>query len=106
MRFRIALTTALTLVVGFAVASVTGNRALGGVVLVVGGALCAWWMWREAGAARTLVTLAAALVLFVLSHPLGRVIGAWPSVLLVAAVAGAVAYSLSSTTTTAPEPSR
>jgi len=104
MRFRIALTTALTLVVGFAVASVTGNRALGGVVLVLGGALCAWWMWREAGAARTLVTLAVAFVLFVVSHPLGRVIGAWPSVLLVAVVAGAVAYSLASATTT-PEPS-
>ena len=76
MRLRISLATALTLVVGFAVASLTGNRGLGGVVLVLGGALCAWWMWRTAGAARTVVTLVAALGLFVVSHPLGTVIGA------------------------------
>ena len=94
MRNRIAATTALTLVLGFAVASLSGSRALGGVVLVLGGALCAWWMTREFGALRAGVTLVAVFVLFVVSHPLGHVIGAWPSVLLVAAVAGGVAYAL------------
>lgn len=94
MRIQIAATAALTLVVGFAVASVTGDRALGGVVLVLGGALCAWWMARVAGLARTAVTLVAVIGLFVLSHPLGLVIGAWPSVLLVAAAAGGIAYAL------------
>ena len=94
MRIQIAATAALTLVLGFAVASLTGNRALGGVVLVLGGALCAWWMAREAGLARTAVTLVAVVGLFVLSHPLGRVIGAWPAVLLVAAAAGGIAYAL------------
>lgn len=94
MRARIAVTAALTLIVGFFVASTTGNRPLGGVVLVVGGALCAWWMGRFAGWWRALVVLAVALTLFVASHPLGTVIGAWTSVLLVAAVTGAVAWAL------------
>ena len=94
MRTRIAVVAALTLVVGFAVASLTGSRPLGGVVLVVGGALCTWWMARAAGVVRAFVTLVVAVALFVVSHPLGLVIGAWPSVLLVAAAAGAVAYAL------------
>lgn len=94
MRSRIAATTGLTLVLGFAVASLTGSRPLGGVVLVLGGILCAWLMLREAGLRATVVTLVAVLVLFVLSHPLGLVIGSWPSVLLVATVAGAIAYAL------------
>lgn len=93
-RARIALTAALTLLAGFAVASLSGNRALGGVVLVAGAALCAWWMARSSGAARTIAALAVVAVLFVVSHPLGLVIGAWPSVLLVAAAAGAACYAL------------
>ena len=101
MRARIAVTAALTLVLGFAVASVTGNRALGGVVLVVGGALCAWWMAATAGWARTAITLGGVVALFVVSHPLGLVIGAWPAVLVVAALAGGLAYALG-----APEPAR
>jgi hypothetical protein len=92
MPARIAAATALTLVIGFAVASLTGVRALGGAVLVLGGALCAWWMVRTAGPLRTVLTLAAVFVLFVLAHPLGHLIGAWPAVLLVAAVAGGIAY--------------
>jgi hypothetical protein len=96
MRTRIAAVTALTLVLGFAIASLTGIRSLGGVVLVLGGALCAWWMVRAAGALRTVVTLVAVVGLFVVSHPLGHVIGAWPAVLLVAAVAGVLAYAVAS----------
>lgn len=94
MRARIAVTAALTLIAGFLVASLTGNRPLGGVVLVLGGAVCAWWMGRFAGWWRALVVLAVALALFVVSHPLGNVIGAWTSVLLVAAVTGVVAWLL------------
>jgi len=94
MRTRIAATAALTLVLGFAIASLTGSRPLGGVVLVLGGALCAWWMTREVGALRAGLTLVVVFALFVVSHPLGHVIGAWPSVLLVAALAGGVAYAL------------
>jgi len=96
MRTRIAAVTSLTLVIGFAVASLTGIRSLGGVVLVLGGALCAWWMLRIASAWRTVATLVAVVALFVFSHPLGHLIGAWPAVLLVAAAAGALAYAVAS----------
>jgi hypothetical protein len=101
MRIRIAVVTALTLVVGFAVASVTGDRALGGVVLVAGAALCAWWMARAVGAWRTAAALVGVGVLFVVSHPLGRVIGAWPAVLLVAALGAALTYVLAAPRTPA-----
>lgn len=96
MRIRIAALAALTLVLGFAVASLTGNRALGGVVLVLGGLACARLMLRLAGPLRTAIALAGVVVLFVVSHPLGRVVGAWPAVLVVAALAAALTYALAS----------
>jgi hypothetical protein len=96
MRTRIAVVTALTLVLGFAVASLTGVRALGGVVLVLGGTVCAWWMARTAGPLRTVATLVAVVVLFVLAHPLGQLIGPWPAVLLVAVAAGLIARAAAS----------
>jgi len=95
MRFRVAALAAATLVVGFAVASVTGSRALGGVVLVVGAVACSWLMGRLVGAPRTVAALAGVFVLFVLSHLLGRIIGAWPAVVLVAAVAGWLTFAVS-----------
>ena len=94
MRVRISVATALTLILGFAVASLTGNRALGGFVLVAGGALCAWWMYQFAGLKRMLAVLGAVFVLFVISHPLGHVIGSWPSVFVVAAIGAAISYAL------------
>lgn len=94
MRLRIAVVAALTLILGFAVAVSTGVRPLGGVVLVIGGAVCAWWMVRTSGWVRTVIVLAVAFGLFVVSHPLGHVIGSWPSVVLVAALAGITAYAL------------
>ncbi len=94
MRQRISAVTALTLILGFAAASVTGNRALGGAVLVLGGAVCTWWMLKVASVPRTAGLLVAVLALFAVSHPLGHVIGPWPSVVLVAAIAGGLAYIL------------
>ena len=41
-RVVVACVVGLTLIVGFAVASLTGVRWLGGVVLLVGGLWCAW----------------------------------------------------------------
>jgi len=94
MRKQISVLTAATLILGFAVASFTGNRALGGVVLVAGGALCAWWMYQFSGVGRTIAVVAIVFGLFVLSHPLGHLIGAWPSVFTVAAIGAAIAYWL------------
>jgi len=93
-RVVVAVVVALSLVVGFAVASLTGVRWLGGVVLLVGGVWCAWRLWPVAGGWRTVVIAVVYVAGFAVSHPLGHVIGTWPSVVVVAIIAGAVAYGL------------
>jgi hypothetical protein len=84
---------AVTLVLGYLVADLTGVRALGGLVLVVGLAVCAL-RWRRVGSRRTALLVAVFLALFVLSHLLALAIGAWPSVLTVAAAMWAVAFAV------------
>jgi hypothetical protein len=82
-----------TLIVGYAVAASTGSRPLGGVVLLVGGLWCIQ-AWSRRHGTRTAVTLAAVgLGALIASHLLALAIGAWPSVLLVAAVMAAAAWS-------------
>ena len=89
-----ALVSALSLVVGYAVAAGTGVRALGGVVLLVALAWCVL-RWRALAGTPTAAGLAVAYVaLFVVSHLLARAIGAWPSVLAVAAAMGGLAWTL------------
>jgi hypothetical protein len=89
-----ALVSALSLVAGYAVAAGTGVRALGGVVLLVALGWCVL-RWRALAGTPTAAGLAAAYVaLFVASHLLARAIGAWPSVLAVAAAMGALAATL------------
>jgi len=92
-RIPTAVVAALTLVVGFAVAELTGVRALAGVVLVAGVLWCVvrarsagWW---RVGA----VVLVGALC-FAGSHLLGHVIGAWPAVVVAAAVLGVATFVL------------
>ena len=80
---------------GFGVAELTGVRAIGGLVLLAGGAACAAMALPVAGRARTALLLAIALVLFVVSHPLGRAIGSWPAVFATAAVVAAASAALS-----------
>ncbi|MEY3733155.1 MAG: hypothetical protein RL347_514 [Actinomycetota bacterium] len=94
MRARLgaALLAALTLILGFAVASISGNRTLGGVVLVAGGAVCAVLWWRLAGPVRAIAAVAIAGVAFAVSHPLGAVLTSWGAVLLVSAVTAIAAY--------------
>ncbi len=83
----------LSLLAGFGVAQLSGVRALGGLVLVLAVAWCAVrWTRRSRLVAVALVGLY--LAAFVGSHLLARVIGAWPSVLLVAAVVGAAVVAL------------
>jgi hypothetical protein len=83
---------ALTLVIGYLVADLTGVRALGGVVLVVGVGVCALQWRHRVGVGRTLLLVGAFLALFVGSHLLALAVGAWPSVLTVAAAMWAVAF--------------
>lgn len=90
-----ALISAGSLIAGFAVAQLSGVRALGGAVLVVGVALCARTWLRTVGPALTAALLVVFFGAFVLSHPLAKVIGAWPSVLVVSAVTAAAAWLIS-----------
>ncbi len=79
-------------VAGYATVVATGSRAAGGLVLLAGGAWCVR-AWLRDHDRRTAVTLAGvALAAFVLSHILALAIGAWPSVLVVAAVTGAIVW--------------
>jgi len=88
------LVAALTLVAGFGVAQGTGNRALGGAVLVLGAAWCGWRWRRSAGTLRAALAVGVFVAAFAVSHPLAGVIGAWPSVFLVAIVTAAVGYAV------------
>jgi hypothetical protein len=81
-----------SLIAGYAVASASGSRPLGGVVLLAGGLWCVR-AWTQRNDTRTAVTLACTgLAAFVLSHVLALAIGAWPAVLLVAAAMAAAAW--------------
>ena len=94
VRRLLPLVAALTFLVGFGVAELTGVRALGGLVLVAGGLWCARVAAPIAGRGPTAALLVVALALFVASHPLGHEIGAWPAVVVTAALAGLVAAAV------------
>lgn len=84
----VAAVAAGSLVAGFAVAQVTGVRELGGLVLLAAVAGCAL-RWRQAAGLPVAVGLVVLYLLaFAGAHPLARWVGAWPSVLTVAAVVG------------------
>jgi hypothetical protein len=85
---------ALTFLAGFGIADLTGVRALGGVVLVAGGLWCARTAAPVAGRGPTAALLIVALALFVLSHPLGHAIGAWPAVVVTALLAALAAVAV------------
>jgi hypothetical protein len=83
------------LIAGFGVAVATGSRPLGGVVLAACGLTCIA-VWRRRDPTRVTVALTATgLVAFAVSHLLGRVIGAWPSVVLVSMVTAGLCWWLS-----------
>ncbi len=83
---------AASLIAGYAVAVGTGSRPLGGVVLAAGGLWCVW-TWRSRHGTSTALKLAGVGLLgFVVSHVLALGIGAWPAVLVVAAVVAAAVW--------------
>ena len=88
------LVGALALVIGFAVAQGTGVRWLGGIVLVLAALWCGWRWRATCGLPRAIVAVLVFGVGFAVSHPLGGVIGAWPSVVLVAVVCAAAAWGI------------
>lgn len=94
LRLPTAAVAAGSLVLGYAVADLTGLRWLGGLVLAVGVALC-WQRWRRVVGGGGAVALAGLYVVgFVVVHLITSTLGAWPSVLLVAALVGAACWLL------------
>lgn len=90
-----SLVAAATLVVGYVVAAGTGSRPLGGLVLLLSLVWCAMSWRRAAGLPAALLLSGVFLALFVVSHLLALLVGAWPSVLLVAAAMYAASAWLS-----------
>jgi hypothetical protein len=90
----VPLVAAATFVAGFAVAELTGVRAIGGLVLLAGGAWCGRAALSIVGPHRTIALLAIALALFVVSHPLGKAIDAWPAVAVSATLLAGAAAAL------------
>ncbi len=90
--FPTAPVAAASFVGSYAVVVATGSRPLGGVVLALGGLWCIY-AWLRRHGARTATTLGCVgLGLFIASHLLALVIGAWPSVLVVAGVMGVATW--------------
>lgn len=83
-----------SLIGGYLVARETKVRPLGGAVLAGAGAYLTRRWAREAGKPTAGVLLATYLAGFGGSHPLAKKIGAWPSVLSVAALSGAASALL------------
>ncbi len=83
------------LIAGFGVAVATGSRPLGGAAMAACGLACiAVWLKRD-GRRVALQLTGAGLAAFILSHVLGMVIGAWPSVFVVSAVTAGLCWRLS-----------
>jgi hypothetical protein len=81
-----SLLAATGLIAGFGTAIGSGSRPLGGAVMAAFGLTCIYfWVRRDGTTVAVRLTLVG-LAAFVLSHLLGLLIGAWPSVLLVSAV--------------------
>ena len=81
-----------SLVLGFAVAELTGIRPVGGIVLLLGASWCALRWRKRAGAGRAALLLGLYAAAFAASHVLGDVVGAWPAVALVAGAVGLGAW--------------
>ncbi|MFA7323011.1 MAG: hypothetical protein WC005_01505 [Candidatus Nanopelagicales bacterium] len=94
MRLFASVLAGSTLAVGFGVAQSTGNRPLGGAVLLAGAAACGYLWWKQAGPVPTIVSEGVFLVAFVASHPLAKQIGPWPSVAVVATATAAISFAV------------
>jgi hypothetical protein len=93
-RTAIPLVAAATFLAGFGVAELTGVRAIGGLVLLVGGVWCVRAALPIVGTVAAVALAVIGLALFVVSHPLGHAIGAWPAVAVSAALVAVAAAAL------------
>lgn len=83
------------LIGGFAAAQASGSRPLGGAVLAAFGLSCIAVSSRRDRRRTTAGLTATAALAFAVSHPLGHLIGPWPSVLAVSAATAALCWRLS-----------
>lgn len=83
-----------SLIAGYAVARASGVRQLGAVPLALGAAWCGRRWRRAAGTPVAAGLLGVYAGAFGGSHPLAKKIGAWPSVLTVAAVSAGASWAL------------
>jgi len=83
------------LIGGYGVAVASGSRPLGGLVLACCGLICIWVWSRRDGRRTTVQLTVAGLIAFALSHVLALAIGAWPAVLLAAAVTAGLCWRFS-----------
>ena len=83
---------AFGLIAGYTVAIATGSRPLGGVVLAICAISCIRLWLRRDGSRTTLLLAAAGLLAFALSHVIALIIGAWPAVLVAAALTAALCW--------------
>ena len=91
-RYPTAPVAALSLIAGYLLGRVTGNRRLAGVPPLVAAGWCASVWGRERGAATAAALTATYVAALGGSHPLAKKIGPWPSVLAVAGATGAAAW--------------
>lgn len=82
-----------TFVASWALVEASGSRALGGTLLAAGGLWCLYEWDRRNGRRTALELGGAGLVAFAASHVLGRALGAWPAVLLTAALLGSLIWA-------------
>jgi hypothetical protein len=88
---------------GYGVVASSGSRPAGGIVLLAGGAWCAREWRRRCGPGTAAELVGTGVCAFVASHLLAMAIGAWPSVLLVAAGMGAAAWVRADARTIRPD---
>lgn len=94
MRLLPAALAAGSLIGGYAVARSTKKRQLGGLVLAAGaGAATVMW-WQQAGPVKAISALTIVVGAFGASHPLAKQVGAWPSVLGVAATTAVATFAI------------
>jgi hypothetical protein len=83
---------AFGLIAGYGVAVATGSRPAGGIVLTACGIACVRLWLRRDGSRIALMLTVAGLAAFAVSHVLALAIGAWPAVVIVAAITAALCW--------------
>jgi len=84
----------LSLFLGFGVADLTGIRWLGGLVLLIIGVISGFYLFRLAGLGRVLVFAVAVVIGFMVSYPLGSILGAYGSLSAISLLVAVFIYSI------------